>query len=120
HVGDPKTATNLDELATRHNHLASGCDSSEHEQCGSRIVVHDNGSFGAGETAEQGFGMGIAAAAGAAIDLVLPSGITASDGENSVERRFRERSAPEVGVKDDARCVDHGLQRRLRTSLEFR
>ena len=90
----------------------------KHQQGRRRVVVDDEGGFGAGEAAQQPLGVHVAAAAGAALDVVFEVRVPARERRHAIGRRARERRAPEVRVDDDAGRVDHAAQRRRRVGGE--
>ena len=65
-VRDAEAAADLDQLAARHDHLASRRQRRQHEHRRRRVVVDDDRGFGAGQPAQQRLGVDVAPAARAA------------------------------------------------------
>ena len=112
HVGHAEAAADLDQLAARHDDLASRRQRRQHEHRRRRVVVDDDRRFGAGQAAEQRLGVDVAPAARAAAQVVLERRVAARDLGDAIDGRRRERRAAEIGVDDDAGRVDDRLQRR--------
>ena len=78
-VGHAEAAADLDELAARDHHFASGSQRRQREQRRGGVVVHDDRGVGAGEAAEEPFGVRVAMAARAALEVVFEVGVAACD-----------------------------------------
>ena len=66
HVGHAEAAADLDQLAARDDDLAPGRQRRQHDQRRRRVVVDDDRRLGAGQPAEQRFGVDVAPSARAA------------------------------------------------------
>jgi hypothetical protein len=95
-------------LGTGDDDGAAASQGGEGEQDGGGVVVDDQGSFRAGETLEQSFGMHQARAAPAARQVVFEVGVAERDGLDGLQGGGAERGAAEVGVQDNAGGVDDG------------
>ncbi len=111
-VRDAEAAADLDELAARNHDLAVAGEGREHEEQGGGVVVDGHGGLGAGDAAQEGLDVLVAAAALAGFEVVLEVAVAARDCRHGGDGGVRERRAAEVGVNDDAGGVDHGTQGR--------
>ena len=109
-VRQPEAGADLNEFPAAHHHLPAGGErcSGQHQR-GSSVVDHQRilcGGTG-GEQGSAGTGAPVGAAAGFQIELHVH--ITAGC-DKSFNRTRRKRCATEVGVDDDAGCVEHRAQ----------
>ena len=112
HLRDPETAADLDQLASRDDHVASSAaERGGSEQHGAGAVVDDDRRLRAGQLAEQLLDVRVAAAALAGREVQLEVRIALAGAGDSLARGGRQRRAAEVGVDDHAGGVDHSTQR---------
>jgi hypothetical protein len=119
-VGDAEAAADLDQLATRDDHLAAGGERRERHQRRSGVVVDDHRGIRAGQLTEQPLGMDIAPAARALGDVVFEIGVTGGQARDARGRRTGEWGASKIGMNDDAGGVDDRHERRRAVRLEPR
>ena len=110
HVGDAKPAADLDQLAAGDDHLAIAGQGHEHQEHGGRVVVDHQGCLGAGEPAQELFGVDVARAALPGLQVVLQVGIAQGHGVHGGPGRGAQRRPTQVGVDDDARGIDGRAQ----------
>ena len=119
-LGDPEPAADLDQLAARHDDVAAAGQRGQREEHRGRVVVHDEPGLGAARLGEQRAGVVMARAPPAGVEVVLEVGGGAADGVDLRPGLGAERCAPEVGVQQHARRVEHGAQERPPAPLDDR
>ena len=112
-VGDAEGAADLHELAAADHGALAGGELGQHDEHGGGVVVHGHGGFGAGEGAQKALAVVVAAAARHGLHVVLKRGIAGDDVVDGLHCLGCQGAATQVGVDDDARCVDDPAQRRL-------
>ena len=110
-LGYTEAVADFDELATRDDHFAAFSQRGEHEQDRGRTVVHYDRGFGTGQALEQLRDVNVAFAAGTGFEVVFEIAVLRGTKANFFERGRDQRGAAEVGVQDNARRVNHWLQR---------
>jgi hypothetical protein len=118
-VRDPEAVADLDQLATRDQHLASVRECGEREQDGGRVVVDHERRLGAGQPAQDRGDVVLPRAPCALGEVVLEVRVAAGDLAQPVERLLRQRCAAEVGVDDHAGCVQDAPETRPTDLLEL-
>jgi hypothetical protein len=118
HVGDAERATDLDQLAARHEHVAVGGERVEREQHGGGVVVHHQPGLGARERAQilRDERVPVAPLAGEEVDLQV--GRVPCRGDDRRDRLLGERGPAEVRVQHDTGRVHDAPEPRRRRRLE--
>ena len=119
HVGDAKAVADLDQLAARHEHLASLGQRGQREQHRRGVVVDDERALGAGQPAQQRRHVRLPRPARAVDEVVLEIGVAPCDVDHPVDRGLRQRRATEVRVDDHAGRVQHAAQLRTPRGREL-
>ena len=107
HVRDAEPVADLDQLATRDEHLTSFRERREREQHRPRVVVDHDRGFGAGQAAEDPADMILARAPCPGGEVVLEIRIGAARVLHALQRGLRKRGPPEVRVHDHPGRVQH-------------
>ena len=95
-IGHPKATADLDQLATRHDHLPSRRERRERKQRGRRVVVHDNAALGSRQQGNETVGVDVALAALADREVVLEIGVTTSNRRDAFNRGCAQRRAAQL------------------------
>ena len=112
HVGNAKSAADLDELTARDDHFASLRKRIEHEQDGRRAVIDDQRILRAGDLLKRPpTSRRSASRARRVRGRIRGSSSRCATRSDCVKGIFRQRGAAEVGMKNDAGCVDDERQR---------
>ena len=106
----PESAADLDQLAAGDDDLSPGRQRRKRQQQGGRVVVDRHRRLGAGQAAEQRLDVNVPVASFALGEVELEVAIAAARGRHRRYRFRRHGGAPQVGVDDDARGVDHASQ----------
>src|SRR5439155_6232518 len=106
-------AADLDQLAARNDYLAALGQRVQSEEDGGGVVVDDQSALGADQLGEEPVGVGVALAALALLQVVFQVRILGGDPREVLDCLAGERRAPQVGVKNHARGVDHRSQGEL-------
>jgi len=109
--GDAEAVADFDEFAARDEDFAVTREGGESEKDGGGTIVDDDSGFGAGEAFEEMRGVDVALAAGTELEVVFEIRILRGGAAEFFDGGLGERGAAEIGVKDDAGGVDHGLER---------
>jgi hypothetical protein len=119
HFGDPEAVADLDQLAARDDHVAALRERGQGYEHRSRVVVHDERSFGPGEPAQDPSDMILPRAACPGAQVVLEVRVAAADLADALESRLGQRSAAEVRVHDDTGRVQCAAQPRAASRREL-
>src|SRR3954454_11296122 len=106
HVRDPEAVADLDQLATRDEHLPPLGERRQGEHYGGGIVVDDERSFGPRDPPQQPGEVILPRSTRAALEVVLEVRVAATDLHDAVERSLSERGATEIRVDENAGGVD--------------
>ena len=109
--GDAEAVADFDKLTAGDEDFAIASEGGEDEQHGGGAVIDDDNGFGAREALEESRGVDVALSACAGFEVVFEIGILRRGAAEFFDGGFGERSAAEIGVKDDAGGVDDGLER---------
>ena len=118
-VGDPEAVADLDQLAARHDDLASLGERCEGEQDRRGVVVHDERRLGTREPPKRLDDVGLPRAALAGLEVELEVRVRPADLHHPLERGSRERRPAEVRVDDHAGRVEDPPQRRRPEAVEL-
>ena len=108
HIRHPEAAADLDQLAARDDHAGARCQRPQHEDCGKRAVIHDQGRFSAGDLAQQLLDLPAALATLPAGHIKFQRAVILSSRQHSVLRGHAQRRTPKVGMDDHPGGVDQG------------
>jgi len=111
-VGDAERAADLDQLAARDDHLAPLRQRVEHEHHRGGVVVHHERRRPGEQEPEEPLQVDAARATIPGREVVFERRVGAADFRHPAQRLLGQRRASEVGVDDDASCVDHRNQGR--------
>ncbi len=121
-VGNPKRASDLDELPARDDDFASRCQRAEHQQYGRRIIVDHRRGFGARQLAQQRFDDRVTLSAASRFEIVFQVDRSAHGLQHRADGFLRENRPTEIGVQHCARQIEDGAQshpgRRIELCLE--
>jgi hypothetical protein len=117
-LGDAERAADLDQLAARHDHLASCRERVERQEHRARVVVHRRRGLGAGDAAQQRLEVRVALAALARLEVVFQIGRRSGRRDDRVDGDFRQERAPEIGVQHRPGKVEYAPQRRRGGGLQ--
>jgi hypothetical protein len=120
HVRNPEAVTDLDQLTARDEHVPAFRQRRERQQHRGGVVVDDERGLRAREPAQELGDVRLARAARPGVEVVLEVRVAARRGPDLLERRRRERCAPQVRVHDDARSVQHASQPRCVRCVQLR
>ena len=119
-VGDAEAVADLDELASRHDHLAALRERREREEDGGRVVVDDERGLRTRQTLQQLGEVILTRPTLASLEVVLEVRVAGAHLGHARERGLREGCATEVRVHENAGRVQHAPQRRLPRARELR
>ena len=105
-VREPVRTADLDQLAPRTDDFPARAQAGEHEHRGGGVVVDHQGGLGPRELAEELFRQVVAFPPAAGFEVDLEVAASVQPGER-LHRRFRQHGAPQPGVQDDPRAVNH-------------
>ena len=108
HIRHPEAAADLDQLASRHQHLAAARDGRQRQERRRRAIVHHDRRFGARNAAQQGFSVCRTRATRPGRQIELEIAVAGTERPELLDRRRSQWRASEVGVDDDAGGVDDG------------
>ncbi len=120
HFWYPETASDLDQLGARDDRLPAVGKGGQGKQDGRRVVVDDEGRFGACQLSQERFGVGVAVSALAGRQIVFERAVLGlgGDGQHRLARGGAQGRPTQVGVQDDAGGVDHRAQTALEPAID--
>ena len=120
HVRDAEAVADLDQLPARDDHLAALRQGGERQQDRRGVVVDHERGLGARQLAEDGGDVVLARPPRAGLGVVLEIGVARANLAHPLERRLRQRGAPQVRVHDHARRVENPPQAGPQARLDLR
>ena len=109
-VGHAEGAADLDQLAARHDRLATASQRVEAEKHGGGVVVDHGGVLGPGQVAEQGPDVVVPFAAPTGYEVELERHGVAHGRDRRFDRRLRDDRPPEIGVQHGAGQIEQRPQ----------
>ena len=117
-IGDSKRATDLHQLASRHDDLAAVGNRREGEDQSGGVVVGDQGAFASGRSPQQGGGSAVAIASSSAFEIELEVAVSLEYREDCFRGGGRQRRPSEICVKEDAGGVENAFRARTQTPAQ--